>query len=241
MRATDEHGHLSPATRARTILAGCHRIDLVEVGGDAGAADAAGLVEGEGGAYLVLAQAGRIPSGRVRLTCRTPIDGLGMVQLLGDAGRAHPLADLPAFEHLAADGSGDDGATGPEPAALIVVPVDVDDVWLLLPAVRRRHAHVVPVPLDSFLSAEADAWAVSGPATAARLEDRHQAELRRVASGALGGRAVSAVVVRRIDTEGLGLGCLDADGVTPLTVPFGRPIRDPEALRQWLRRAARRG
>jgi len=253
MRAIDEHGHLPPATRARTILAGRHRVDLAELeaGGSAPAAPgrpapAADLLEWADATYLVLTPSVRPPRHRIQLTCRAPIAGLGVLRLVGTAGPVVPPPDLPPLMDLLGGrrstvDHGDAGDDELRPCALTVVRVSVDTVRVLIPATRQQRAHAVSVDLEAYRAAEADMWALEGPRTAATLEARHQQDLRLLAGLRLDGRAVSAVVVRRVTGGHLELGCLDADGVSALRVVLDPPIQHPTGHAAWLRHAARGG
>jgi hypothetical protein len=233
------HPALPPQVRARTILAGCVRVGVADLDrpndrpGDrpAAVAGATALLEWGGSPFLAV-PAGRPLPGRVRLTCRADVEGLGVLRLTGTCEDPQPLRTLPALHRLLSPELDPDG--------LSVAQVVLETVRVLTPATQDVPARLVPVPLDGYFAAVPDVWTLYGRSTAEYLEQHHQAELRALATDALGGAGVGQVLVRGIDSTALELACLLPEGVCALRVAFPEPVPDPAALAGWLAARLRR-
>nr|WP_300142862.1 hypothetical protein [Propionicimonas sp.] len=236
---------LRPEVRARTILAGCAYARLTALGDAAeelADADQVGLVvDRSGAAYLVLAHGAQTPEGRIRISCRASLPGLGVLRLEGRCGDALRLVEQPDIAELLTLHRTGWAATD-ESDELVVISLDLDAVTVLTPATDERRAGVVPVALDQYFSAGPDAWLLYGESAREQLERAHQEHLVALVQGAPDGPAFEPIVVsvRSISPEQLELACLCLDGVTPVTVPIDQPLEHPGDLCHWVTQAARR-
>jgi hypothetical protein len=234
------HPVLPPQVRARTILAGCVRVDLADLdladldltnGVPPAIAGATALLEWGGSPFLAARSGLQLP-GRVRLTCRADVEGLGVLRLTGTCEDPQPLETMPALHRLVRSEFDPDG--------LSVAQVVLESVRVLRPASGDVRAQSISVPLDGYFAAAPDVWALHGAHVAEHLEQHHQAELRALATDCLDGAPVCEVLVRGISSAALDLGCLLPEGVSSLRVAFPDPIADPVALADWLTARLRR-
>ncbi len=236
---------LRPEVRARTILAGCAYARLTALGEAAeelAGADQVGLVvDHSGAAYLVLAHGAQPPEGRIRISCRASLPGLGVLRLEGRCGDPLRLVEQPDIADLLMLHRTGWAATD-ESDELVVISIDLDAVTVLTPATDDRRAGVVPVALDQYFSAGPDAWLLYGESAREQLERAHQEHLVALVQGAPDGPAFEPIVVsvRSISPDHLELACLCLDGVTPVTVPIDQALEHPGDLCHWVTQAARR-
>jgi hypothetical protein len=235
---------LRPEVRARTILAGCAYARLTALGEAAeelAGADQVGLVvDHSGGAYLVLAPGAQAPQGRIRISCRASLPGLGVLRLEGRCGDALTLAEQPDIAELLMLHRTGWAATD-ESDELVILALDLDAVTVLTPATGERRAGVVPVSLDQYFSAGPDAWLLYGESAREQLERAHQEHLLALVRDAPGSPAFDPIVVsvRAIGPDQLELACLCLDGVTPVTIPIAEALDHPGDLCHWVTQAAR--
>lgn len=240
---------LSPQVRARTIQAACDAVELRPVGdvpADVAASGHVGvLLDRSGNSYLVVDPAGRAPTGRVVVTCRSKQPGLGVLRLQGTCGPACSSDQHPDVRHLLQlhrplweshdhlESAADDAAD------LLVVPIHLEEVRVLVPATATERARSIPVPLGDYRAASPDVWSMDPQPLRAHLEREHQDELRRLVARLRGGRAQDLMIsVQAIAPHQLDLACLSADGVTTVAIRFDQTIDHPAHVRHWILEAA---
>lgn len=239
---------LSAAVRARTIIAACDTVRVRPADETAGDTTGHGhlgvLVDRYGGAHLVISPNGQAPTGRVVITCRSGVPGLGVLRLEGTCGPArqataddsvHHLLTLhrprwEAHHHL---------EPGHDEHDVLTAAIAVTAIRVLVPALPHARARSVHVPLSDYLLAGPDHWSLDTGPLATLLEREHQQELRRLAAAHVPDAAGAVTVaVRGIGPDHLDVTCLSLAGVTSIAIPFGEPVEHPGAVRHWLQRAA---
>lgn len=227
----DEHRHLAADTRARTVLTTAERVE-VRLAGEV-AQGFAGLLACHDQLFLARPGADALGGSPVTVVCRGPVRGLGVLKLVGRCGTRVRAADIPGVVPLLADrGHAHD-------AAAELVPVHLDEVRLLLPATRAARAHAVIVDTASFHRAEPDPWVTATDTLGSHLEECHQRELNSLVA-ADRGRRPGAVVVRSLTREALRVTALFDDGVTDLTLAYGRVMAEVAEVAHWLRESTSR-
>jgi hypothetical protein len=228
---TDEHRDLAPEVRARTVLATADRVEVTIDGADEHGSVSFLAYGSE--IFLVRSCTSDVEGAAVRMVCQGPVQGLGVLELLGRCDAPLTAAELPALlPPLARHGH-------QLHAAAQVVPVELGEVRLLVPfRVGGRSMRVVTVLTDRFESAHPDTWLSATTRLGHHLEERHQAELDALVVRHLD-RRPAAVVVRSLSRESMRLTCLYDDGVSELTVDYDRPLTEVGELTDWLRQFAR--
>lgn len=231
---------LSPAVRARTILAGCASARFTphgDVPGDVSCAGNLGIVvDRDGSAYLVVAADARKPAGRFRITCRASVPGLGVLRLDGRCGEAVCPVARPEIGELVQR-----HLVEADPDEVNVVTVEIEAVTVLAPATEACRACAIPVALDAYTSARPEPWMLEVTAIAERLERDHQDDLRALVEnlGQLTSPAL-AISVTGMSSARLELACLSLDGVTAVKVPFGTRLDHPSQVPGWVAQAVGR-
>jgi len=231
------------AVRAKTILAACDRVALVDASGAVGCR-LIGLIERDGAVFVVPAAGERMPSGVFRLTCLAEPAGLGALELTARAGAVAGSSDLPGFVHtVTARRVRGGGAPRPEwsmpesmdlaEAMAVELTIEAVRVLVMVPGIDR--ARPIPVAVSDFRSARPDQWLLDGGRTAAHLDQYHQPELRLL----VGCGSDTSVVASRIGIDDMDLACLGPEGVGAFTVRFGERIDRPVAVCYWLTRTVR--
>ena len=194
------------------------------------------VVDGAGSAYLVADVDPRLPEGGFRITCRAGVPGLGVLRLDGRCGDAVCPIARPEINHLLQH-----HLDAVDPAEVTVVEVDLEAVTVLAPATDLCRACAIPVALDAYASARSESWLLDVAGIVECIEREHQFDLR-ILVGALGyPNAPAAIIsVTSMSSLRLDLVCMDADGVTAVTVPFGTRLDHPAEVPGWLAQAAGR-
>ncbi len=177
-----------------------------------------------------------IPSGQIRVSIRAEKRELGTLTMSGSFGRPRVIDPEPWLHTKKSDDKyfSDLGAKTLIGVQLIPDTIRVDVVCDTEADIHRVQSLQV-APLD-FFHVRFDSWSLDPKALISHLESEHQSELRNLVNVSTPGLgAVSTFIcIDSINRDALQLVCLNDDGSSTISIPYGAFLSGPQDVVRWV-------
>ena len=228
----------SGAQRARQVLAEADTFQLLRLDPVTSHFDVETLVvcPWSGCVTYVFGDPADIPSGEIRVSIRAKRRELGTLTIGGSFGQPQVI-DPERLQHTIKPNAKyvpDPGAKTLIGVQLIPDTIRVDVVCDTEADIRRVQSLQV-APLD-FFRVHFDSWSLDPRPLASHLESEHQSELRNLVNLFTPGLgAVSTFIcVDSMDQDALQLVCLNEDGSSTISIPYGALLSGPQDVVRWV-------
>ena len=228
----------SGAQRARQVLAEADTFQLLRLDPVTSHFDVETLVvcPWSGCVTYVFGDPADIPSGEIRVSIRAKRRELGTLTIGGSFGRPQVI-DPERLQHTIKS----DEKYVPDPGAKSLVGVQLIPDTIRVDVVCDTEADIHRVqclqvaPLD-FFHVRFDSWSLDLRPLASHLESEHQSELRNLVNLFTPGLgAVSTFIcVDSMDQDALQLVCLNEDGSSTISIPYGALLSGPQDVVRWV-------
>ena len=228
----------SGAQRARQVLAEADTFQLVRLEPVTSHFDVETLVvcPWSGCVTYVFGDLADIPLGQIRVSIRAKRRELGTVTMDGSFGRPQVI-DPERLQHLKElddEYFSDLGAKTLIGVQLIPDTIRVDVVCDTEADIHRVQSLQV-APLD-FFHVRFDSWSLDPKALVSHLESEHQSELRNLVNFFTPGLGDGStfICIDSMDRDALQLVCLNDDGSSTISIPYGVLVSGPQDVVRWV-------
>ena len=228
----------SGAQRARQVLAEADTFQLLRLEPVTSHFDVETLVvcPWSGCVTYVFGDLADIPSGEIRVSIRAERRELGTLTMSGSFGRPQVI-DPERLQHIKK--SDDRHVYDPGAKTFIGVQLIPDTIRVDVVCDTEADIHRVQslqvAPLD-FFHVRFDSWSLDPRPLASHLESEHQSELRNLVNVFTPGLGAAStfICIDSMDRDALQLVCLNDDGSSTISIPYGALLSGPQDVVRWV-------